>query len=453
VASLSSFSLTADSTATWSQMTLTRPDGTSTPLSGVTGTTATYAPGTTAQGLYVVRGTITVSGVSTGVLTHFTIFNPNAGGATAMPPVQKNAGNVSDTLATSDGAAVAAWTPQTFGGDPVVVQLIPQPPAARGSLPSSAVVVDATAFLRDSHTPVTQLADVLDLQFPHTVDGSSIQTSQDGRTWTDIAQLPTLQLPAGQPAGWFRDSDGTTHVLTRHLTYFAVIPPNASTKLALRLTTPRRLWLEGRSYMAVRIVVTAPARVTGSFVAPDGKVIPGQVIRTPTRHAGATILRVPLHVGAPGLYRLEVRAEGAGQVAERTARIRFVMHRPASPIWQAAGPVRVAVVRGLPLRTSTLRAALGHDYLVRPVGDADLYSEVDPNDPRAAAVVIVDLASVPLQSLASLHALLPELRIIGLTGDSSTAAAARLVGVESIVVHQRRPAAVTPVIKRLIPRR
>jgi hypothetical protein len=453
VASVSSFSLTADSTVTWSQMSLTRPDGTVTPLDTVTGTTATYAPGTTAQGLYVVRGTMTVNGVSADVLSHFTIFNGSAGGSATMPPVQKNAGDVPDTLASSDAAVVAAWTPQTFGGEPVVVQLVPQPAAVRGSLPAGAVVVDATAFLRDSHAPVTQLADVLDLQFPHTVAGSSIQTSQDGRTWTDIAQLPTMQLPAGQPAGWFLDSDGTTHVLTRHLTYFAVIPPSAATKLALRVTTPRRLWLAGRSFMAVRIVVTAPARVTGSFVAPDGKIIPGQVLRTPTRHAGATILRIPLHVRAPGLYRLEVHAEGIGQVAQRTARIRFVRQRPTSPVWQAAGPVRVAVVQGLRLQASTLRAALGHDYVVQPVRDADLYSEVDPSDPRAAAAVIVDLASVPLPSLASLHALLPELRIIGLTRDSSTAAAARAAGIDAIVVRASAPVVTTHVIKQLIPRR
>jgi hypothetical protein len=100
-----------------------------------------------------------------------------------------------------------------------------------------------------------------------------------------------------------------------------------------------------------------------------------------------------------------------------------------------------------------LRAALGRDYVVRPVSDSDLYSEVDPNDPRAAAAVIVDLASVPLPSLASLHALLPELRIIGLTSDSSTAAAARLVGVHAIVVQKSRPTVVTHVIKRLIPAR
>lgn len=370
-----------------------------------------------------------------------------------MPAVQKNAGDGSDTLAASDGSVLASWTPPTFGREPVVVQLIPQPPAARGSLPASAVIVGVTAFLRDSHTPVTQLGDVLDLQFLHTADGSSIKTSEDGRTWTDIAQLPTLQLPAGQPDGWFRDSDGTTHVLTRHITYFAVIAPTASTELAMRLTTPRRLWIAGRSFMAVRIVVTAPARVTGSFIAPDGKVIPGQVIRTPTRHAGSTVLRFPLRITTPGLYRLQVHAEGIGQVAERTARIRFVMHRPPSPIWQAAGPIRVAVIQGLRLRASTLRAALGHTYVVETVSDADLYSKVDPNDPHAAAAVVVDLASVPLRSLASLHALLPELRIIGLASNASAATAARLVGVRAIVVHQSKPTVVTHLIKRLIPRR
>ena len=451
MASLASFALTADSSVTWSQMTLTRPDGTVTPLGTVTGTTATYAPGTAAQGLYVVRGTITANGSSSPVLTHFTIFSGN-GGAT-MPPVQKNAGDASRHARRLRRLGPRSLDAPNVGGEPIVIQLIPQPAAARGSLPSSAVVVDATAFLRDSHTPVTQLGDVLDLQFPHTAAGSSIETSLDGRTWATIAQLQTLQLPADQPAGWFRDSDGTTHVLTRHLTYFAVVPPTASTELAMRLTTPRRLWIAGRTFMAVRIVVTAPARVTGSFVAPDGKVIPGQVIRTPTRHAGSTVLRFPLRITTPGLYRLQVHAEGIGQVAERTARIRFVMHRPTSPIWQAAGPIRVAVIQGLRVRASTLRAALGHKYVVQTVSDADLYSQVDPNDPRAAAAVIVDLASVPLRSLASLHALLPELRIIGLAGNASAATAARRVGVRAIVVHQSKPTVVTHVIKRMIPRR
>ena len=198
--------------------------------------------------------------------------------------------------------------------------------------------------------------------------------------------------------------------------------------------------------MAVRFTVTAPARVTGSFVAADGTVIPGQVIKTPTRHAGATILRVPLHVTKPGVYRLQVHAEGIGQVVDRTARIRFLARRPKSPVWQERGPLSVAVVDGLRVRGS----ALGPAYRVRRVSDADLYSAVDPKDPHAAAAVVVDLATVPLQSLASLHALLPELQIVGVTSDRTLAAQARALGVgTALVAHVSEPR-VSHVIEQLV---
>jgi hypothetical protein len=237
-------------------------------------------------------------------------------------------------------------------------------------------------------------------------------------------------------------------VLTRHLTYYALLVPQTSTKLTLRLTTPRRLWLAGRTYMAVRIFVSAPARVTGNFVAADGTVIPGQVIKTPTRRAGATILRVPLRVTKPGLYRLQVHAEGIGQAVNRTARIRFLAQRPAAP-----ATLRVAVIRGLSVRAATLGAALGRKYVVRVVNDADLYTAVNPIDPNAATAVVVDLSTVPLSSLVSLHELLPELRIIGLAHDAGTAAVARAHGIPALVVGHMRTPAVTHVIKGLIVQR
>jgi uncharacterized repeat protein (TIGR02059 family) len=449
VASTGSFTLTADRPVTWTQMTLTRPDGTVTPLPDASGAAASWAPGTAASGLYVVRGTISAGGRSTDVLTHFTVWAGPASGVATAPGVAKNAGGAADTLVSADGAVTASWTAATFG-DPVVVQVVPQAPTAV-ALPSDSTVVDVTAFLRDSHVPVTQLGDVLDIQFRNAPPDATPEMSQDGRAWASIASLPTLQLPAGQREGWFRDSDGTVHVLTRHLTYYALLVPQAATKLAMSILTPRRLWLDGRTFMAVRILVTAPARVTGSFVAADGTVIPGQVIRTPTRRAGATILRVPLHVTKPGVYRLQVHADGIGQVVDRTARIRFLPHRPASPIWQSGGPLRVAVVRGVRIPSRTLAAALGGRYVVRTVDDADLYAALDPNDPHAAAAVVVDLATVPLSTLASLHTLLPELRIIGLTTSRSTAAAARLAGVRPVLQHAG-PGAVHA-LQALMPRR
>ena len=44
----------------------------------------------------------------------------------------------------------------------------------------------------------------------------------------------------------------------------------------MRIITVRRLWLHDRTFMAVRMSLTAPARVTGSFVGPDGAIVPGQ---------------------------------------------------------------------------------------------------------------------------------------------------------------------------------
>jgi len=443
---VTSITLNADQPVTWTGMTLTRPDGSVTPLADGSGATASYSPTTTAQGLYVVHGTIAADGVSADVLTHFTIWTAPATGTVTSPPVQKNAGDGPSSAFSGDGTVVATWTASTFGGEPVVIQVAPKTPASL-SLPVGTIAVDVTAFMRDTHTPVTQLGDVLDVQFPHAPAGAHPRQSEDAKSWNDIPSLPTLQLPAGQGDGWFRDSDGTVHVLTRHLTYFALLVPAADTDLALRLTTPRRLWLAGRDYMAVRILVTAPARVTGNFVAADGTVVPGLVIKTPTRRAGATILRIPLRVKKPGLYRLQVHAEGAGQTVDRTARIRFLARRPAAP-----AALRVAVVRGLSVRAATLGAALEHRYAVRVVDDADLYAAVNPVDPHAETAVVVDLDTVPLSSLVSLHMLLPELRIIAVAHDAGAAASARAHGIPALVVRHMREPAVTHVITGLIAR-
>jgi uncharacterized repeat protein (TIGR02059 family) len=446
VAASASFTLSANQSVSWTGMTLTRPDGSVTALPDGTGDAWTWTPGTTAPGLYVISGTISAGGRTTRVLSHFTIWTPSAQGA---PTVQKNAGGGAGSVTSSDGATAASWSQSTFG-EPVVVQIDPRSPSGM-SLPPSALVVDVTAFLRDSHTIVTQLGDAIDVQFKNAPAGSTPKTSQDTKTWSAIDALPTLQLPADRDMGWFRDSDGTVHVLTRHLTYYALIVPQAQTKLALNITTARRIWLDGRKFIAVRIVVTAPARVTGSFVAPDGTVIPGQVIKTPTRRAGSTVLRVPLRITKPGIYRLQVHADGIGQVVNRTARIRFVQHRPHT-VWQDSRRLGVTMVQGVRVRRSALGTALGARWAVDTVADADLYSAVDPQSRTAAAAVVVDLATVPLASLASLHAVLPELRIVGLTHDRRLAAAARKVGVDVLVTKRADAPAVTHAIETLVRR-
>jgi hypothetical protein len=256
-----------------------------------------------------------------------------------------------------------------------------------------------------------------------------------------------LSLPAGQAAGWFRDSDGTIHVLAQHLAYFALVGQRSSADLALRIITVRRLWLEHRSFIAVRLSITLPARVTGVFVAPDGSTVPGQVLRTPTRRAGVTILRVPLEIRTPGLYKLQIHAEGGGQVTNRTAKIAFLAKQPASPIWQD-GAIRVAVVRGAG-HLSSLERRLGRSFVVRRVEDAALYSVLDTSYRTAAAVVVVDLSTVPAYTLAELHALLPEVRIVGI-GSSARAAYYRSIGVTTVLRPGATAAQVAHAVRRAI---
>jgi hypothetical protein len=357
--------------------------------------------------------------------------------------VEKNAVPAeANELQSSDGGQVVSWPVGAFS-DSVVVEIAPK--RALSSLPPDALVVDVTAFVRSTHAPVTELGGVVDVRFKNAGASAHPVTSQDGSAWRDVQPLPTLNLPADQRDGWFRDSDGTVHVLTRHLTYYALIGQEVSTKLVLRIVTVRRLWLHERSFIAVRMSLTAPARVTGNFIAPDGSVVTGQTIKTPTRRAGATILRVPLRVTKPGLYRLQVHADGAGQVVNRTAKIRFVAARPKSPIWQD-GAIRVALVRGAGA-LGTLDSRLGKHFVVRRVADAALYDVVDTSYRTAAAVVVVDLGSVPTYTLAELHALLPEVRIVGLTASPAKAAYYRSIGVSALLPRNASAAKVAHAVK------
>ena len=66
-------------------------------------------------------------------------------------------------------------------------------------------------------------------------------------------------------------------------------------------------------------------------------------------------------------------------------------------------------VKGL----DSLDRLLGKRFVVRRIADAALYDAVDTSYRTAAAVVVVDLGTLPTYTLAELHALLPEVKIVG----------------------------------------
>ena len=439
IAAVSTVTLTANEFVNWRNMNITKPDGSVVQMSDQSGQTAGWSFPNTAEGLYVIRGTITIGGQSFSILTHFTIFipppPPPGGGPslTPTPAVQKNATPaIAGFVTTSDGLTTFSWPKGTFG-DAVVVQVQPQPPSAVQTLPSNSLVVDVTAFLRSNHSAVTVLGEVADVQFKLAPLGATPLTSQDAKTWQPIQQLQSLNLPASLNTGWFRDSADTVHVLTRHLTLYALVLPQLNTKLAIHILTARRLWLSNRSFISVRITITAPARLTGWFVSPSGTTVPA-ISKGPVRRAGATVLRLPLVIPTPGLYKLQLHAVGNGQTANRTAKIMFVERQPAKPLITGK-PIGVVVIRGVHPYPG-LDSLLGSNFNVWRVADANLYDAVNPGgQPRATktAALVVNLDGVPLYTISQLHALLPELQIVGVTKWPQTVKWAQIVGVHVLL--------------------
>src|SRR6266480_1660841 len=108
VRAVSTITLTASQSADWTNMNVTWPDGSVTALPDASGQAATWAFAPTAEGLYVIRGTLSGGGGTDDVLSHFTIWAPGTGGSNGtVPEVQKNAVPFAPgELESSDGLTV-----------------------------------------------------------------------------------------------------------------------------------------------------------------------------------------------------------------------------------------------------------------------------------------------------------------------------------------------------------
>jgi hypothetical protein len=73
--------------------------------------------------------------------------------------------------------------------------------------------------------------------------------SQDGTSWTPIPQLGSPNLPAGQQDGYFRNTDGSIDIYTRHATLFGLLKdtqaPTAPTLKAQASGNKLYLFLKG----------------------------------------------------------------------------------------------------------------------------------------------------------------------------------------------------------------
>jgi hypothetical protein len=215
-------------------------DGLPTVLPTISGTHVDFPTGALADGPHTLSATLTdMVGKTTPVLLHFTIYTP--GTAPAVPYVEKNTRLPNTTsLVSADGNTTVtmpahAWSPTANPGDWLVLKVDPEPPSAAVSatLPIESMV-DVSAHWALAGSEVHQFDSPLAIDL-NTTDPSFIPATYDGSSWRLIRGVPTPgQLPADWSDGFWR-TDGVVHLLTRHLTLFALVqdqtPPGAPTDL------------------------------------------------------------------------------------------------------------------------------------------------------------------------------------------------------------------------------
>jgi hypothetical protein len=214
-------------------------DGLPTVLPTISGTHVNFPTGALSDGPHTLSATLTdLSGKTSPVLLHFTIYTP--GTVPTVPYVEKNTRLPnSTTLVAADGNTTVtmpdhAWSPTVNPGDWLVLKVAPEAPASVSSTMSIQSAVDVSARWALAGSPVHQFSSPLEIDLNAT-DPSFIPATDDGSGWRLIRAMPTAgQLPADWSDGFWR-TDGVVHVLTRHLTLFALVqdqtPPAAPTDL------------------------------------------------------------------------------------------------------------------------------------------------------------------------------------------------------------------------------
>jgi len=162
--------------------------------------------------------TTTVSSTTTSATT------TNSDGAKSTVVKSSSQGSITVAPPTNGAEQTkVTWSPTTFT-KPVVIVVDPTPPAAAPKFigPSAQSVVSITVTDPTTGAVIHQLDAPLEIVFPNAPAGYVPVYSEDGinfRLLSDIGQPP---LPSGDQDGFYRVGNDV-HIVTRHLTAFAVL--------------------------------------------------------------------------------------------------------------------------------------------------------------------------------------------------------------------------------------
>lgn len=146
-----------------------------------------------------------------------------SGGSVSAPVDTGTSGSITVTPTGGQQATVAVtWSAQAFT-TPVVVQVDPTPPLANTTLLGSGNQLVSVSITSTSGAPLTVLATPLDVTFKNPGPDFVPVISEDGVNFRALTRIPGPPLPDNARDGYYIDSSGNVHILTRHTTIFAVL--------------------------------------------------------------------------------------------------------------------------------------------------------------------------------------------------------------------------------------
>ena len=315
-------------------------------------------------------------------------------------------------MSANDGIGSASWPAGTFS-DPVIVRIDVVSNSGVVSVPPGSLAYQVTATRLRDGSPVHVLGNVLDVQFKNAPLDATPSTSEDGLAWTTVPTLPAFSLPDGQQNGAFRDSSNTMHILTRHLSYFALFVPSA-TKLAFQVVGTVRFTWGVDKYVGARISLTQAAMVTARLYSPKGIKLKTWV--RPAKVGNSILkLKLPPTARKPGTYRIAFTARAKAGTATQTIRVRVLP------------TLKLGVLRKTQARSVVLSAPSGSAIAAKlhglqtsvVTGGADSAFRATANIRRYVVVIVIDADQAGISTIRDLHAIFPEVHIVALSDDTS----------------------------------
>jgi len=303
VTALDSITLTANHMASWVAISVAGPDGGTTALGSGFGISYPVPFATTQPGDYTLTATMDDGfNPAQTVTAHVTVVP--AGPNVAVP---SKAGFVE----SPSGDTTVRWTPGTFLA-PVRVNMEDEP-SVGGSFGNGSRVVRVTVTRLSDGASLQTFDQPLELIFS-TAPAGVPSFSEDGVAWAPLPLLSGGVLPPGQADGYFVDSTGAVHVLTRHLTFFGVLIPR-STKLALTVSGSVVALSNGARRISVNVQVTQSSHLVVTLFSPHGKLVQTW---TRTVRAGSTTLRLTLPAAKVqrGIGTIVLQASSTGQTTQ-----------------------------------------------------------------------------------------------------------------------------------------